>query len=55
MELQIPARNLKLFAKGLACLSKIGPEMMLETLDDGVRKGSTKVRSFPPFGLSHKQ
>lgn len=40
MELQIPARNLKLFAKALACLAKIGPEMILEVADDGVKRAN---------------
>lgn len=36
MDCSIPSKNLKLFQKTLVCVSKIGPELLLEITQDGV-------------------
>jgi hypothetical protein len=49
MRLTISQRNLKLFQKTLTCISKIGSELLLEVLDDGVRPSFVLVFDSAPL------
>jgi hypothetical protein len=49
MECVIPARYIRLFAKSIQCMAKIGEEMFIEATEQRVKE--RRIQCFNPFSL----